>query len=171
MTFDILQPVLDWTHAHPDWTELAVFGVAFGESLVVIGLLFPGIFLFVLRRCVGGAGRAGSMDDAGPARPWARHWATASASGSVATIISACARCGRCAAIPNCSTGALRNFNKHGGKSVLLGRFIGPLRPFIPAVAGMLDMPRMAVCRHQYHRSVGVGAALYSARRSVRCVA
>jgi len=45
MTFDILQPVLDWTHAHPDWTELAVFGVAFGESLVVIGLLFPGIFL------------------------------------------------------------------------------------------------------------------------------
>ena len=32
-------------------------------------------------------------------------------------------------------------FHKHGGKSVLLARFVGPVRPLIPAVAGMLDMP------------------------------
>ncbi|MCK5639152.1 MAG: VTT domain-containing protein, partial [Gammaproteobacteria bacterium] len=32
-------------------------------------------------------------------------------------------------------------FYHHGGKSVLLGRFIGPIRPVIPVVAGMLDMP------------------------------
>lgn len=31
-------------------------------------------------------------------------------------------------------------FNRHGGKSVLLGRFVGPMRPVIPIVAGMLDM-------------------------------
>lgn len=31
-------------------------------------------------------------------------------------------------------------FYKHGGKSVLFGRFIGPMRPVIPIVAGMLGM-------------------------------
>jgi membrane-associated phospholipid phosphatase len=32
-------------------------------------------------------------------------------------------------------------FHKHGGKSIILARFVGPVRPLIPAVAGMLDMP------------------------------
>lgn len=31
-------------------------------------------------------------------------------------------------------------FKRHGGKSVFLGRFIGPLRPIIPFVAGMFSM-------------------------------
>jgi undecaprenyl-diphosphatase len=33
-----------------------------------------------------------------------------------------------------------RFFNRHGGKSILFGRFVGPVRPFIPVVAGMLGM-------------------------------
>jgi membrane protein DedA with SNARE-associated domain len=32
-------------------------------------------------------------------------------------------------------------FGRHGAKSVLIGRFIGPLRPVIPAVGGMMGMP------------------------------
>jgi len=32
-------------------------------------------------------------------------------------------------------------FHQHGGKSVLLGRFFGPVRAVVPAVAGMLGMP------------------------------
>mgnify|MGYP000429281504 FL=1 len=31
-------------------------------------------------------------------------------------------------------------FHRHGAKSVVAGRFIGPLRPVIPAVVGMLGM-------------------------------
>lgn len=31
-------------------------------------------------------------------------------------------------------------FHRHGGKSVLFGRFVGPVRPVIPVVAGMLGM-------------------------------
>ena len=31
-------------------------------------------------------------------------------------------------------------FNRHGGKSVLLGRFVGPVRPVIPVIAGMMGM-------------------------------
>ena len=40
--------------------------------------------------------------------------------------------------------GMLKNgedfFHRHGGKSVLFGRFVGPVRPVIPLVAGMLGM-------------------------------
>lgn len=32
-------------------------------------------------------------------------------------------------------------FHRYGGSSVLLGRFVGPLRPLIPLVAGSLQMP------------------------------
>lgn len=32
-------------------------------------------------------------------------------------------------------------FKQHGGKSIFLGRFIGPLRPIVPFVAGLLRMP------------------------------
>lgn len=33
-------------------------------------------------------------------------------------------------------------FARHGGKSIFFGRFIGPIRPFIPMVAGMMAMPQ-----------------------------
>lgn len=33
-------------------------------------------------------------------------------------------------------------FAKHGGKSVIMGRFIGPIRPIIPFVAGVSEMRR-----------------------------
>jgi len=31
-------------------------------------------------------------------------------------------------------------FHRHGGKSVLFGRIVSPIRPIIPVVAGMLDL-------------------------------
>jgi len=33
-----------------------------------------------------------------------------------------------------------RFFYRHGGKSILFGRFVGPVRPIVPLVAGMLGM-------------------------------
>jgi len=32
-------------------------------------------------------------------------------------------------------------FTRHGGKSILFGRFVGPVRAVIPTIAGMMDMP------------------------------
>lgn len=31
-------------------------------------------------------------------------------------------------------------FSKHGGKSILIGRFIGPIRPIVPLIAGSIHM-------------------------------
>jgi membrane protein DedA with SNARE-associated domain len=35
-----------------------------------------------------------------------------------------------------------RFFAKHGGKSVFIGRFFGPMRAVIPLAAGVMRMPR-----------------------------
>ena len=39
-------------------------------------------------------------------------------------------------------TSGTRFFARHGGKSVFIGRFFGPLRAVIPLAAGVLQMPR-----------------------------
>lgn len=31
-------------------------------------------------------------------------------------------------------------FSKHGGKSILIGRFVGPIRPIVPIIAGSIGM-------------------------------
>lgn len=33
-------------------------------------------------------------------------------------------------------------FDRHGGLSILIGRFVGPVRPLIPMIAGMMRMPQ-----------------------------
>lgn len=37
--------------------------------------------------------------------------------------------------------GAEKYFHRYGIASLLVGRFIGPLRPMLPMIAGMCDMP------------------------------
>ena len=41
---------------------------------------------------------------------------------------------------PNWISDGEHFFQRHGGKSIFIGRFIGPIRPFIPMVAGMMKM-------------------------------
>lgn len=46
-------------------------------------------------------------------------------------------------------------FTKHGGKSVIMGRFIGPIRPIIPFVAGVSDMKRMTFYLYNLLSAIG----------------
>lgn len=51
-------------------------------------------------------------------------------------------------------------FSRHGGKSILLGRFVGPIRPIVPLIAGSI---RMNVQRFLFWNILGAcaWAALY----------
>ena len=49
-------------------------------------------------------------------------------------------------------------FQRHGGKSVVLGRFVPALRPFIPLFAGILSMPA-----HRFYLANGLSALLWGA--------
>ena len=42
---------------------------------------------------------------------------------------------------PNLLVKGEQFFNRHGGKGIFFGRFVGPVRPILPVIAGMMSMP------------------------------
>jgi membrane protein DedA with SNARE-associated domain len=139
MTLATLQPLLDWIQNHPGLAGLLVFTVAAAESLAVIGILVPGI-VFMLG--------VGALIGLGVLEFWSTVlWATAGA--IVGDGVSYWL--GRhfdkqlrsiwpFTRHPELIPRGEQFFHKHGGKSVLFGRFIGPIRPVIPAIAGIMHM-------------------------------
>lgn len=133
--------LFEWLSEHPAIAALLVFVIALSESLAIVGLIIPGIFFMVV---FGALITTGYLD----------FGITVTAA-----VIGAIAGDGISYWLGRRYQQQFRNlwpfrnhprllergldfFNRHGGKSVLLGRFVGPLRPVIPAVAGMLAMPR-----------------------------
>lgn len=135
-----LQPLLDWLAAHPTWAGIAVFVIAGAESLAVIGLFLPGTLLLF---GVGALVAAGSLALT-PTLLWAIAGAVAGDGLSFwlgrhfhqrLRLLWPFNRS------PELMARGVDFFSRHGGMSVVMARFIGPLRPIVPAVAGMLDMP------------------------------
>jgi len=139
MDLATFQPFLHWLSAHPGWSGLAIFLIAFSESLLVVGLVFPGsIIMFGVGTLVA----AGALD------LWTTLvWAAAGAitGDGVSFWLGHHYKdhlrdMWPIRRYPTLMERGEQFFNKHGGKSVLFGRFVGPVRPVIPAVAGMLGM-------------------------------
>jgi len=134
-----LAPILDWISAHPHWAGLVVFCIAAAESLAVVGLFLPGaVLMFGIGALVG----SGAL----PVTP-VLLWAAAGAVvGDGVSFWLGWHFRERLLAIwpftayPSLVQRSTDFFHRHGGKGVLFGRFIGPIRPVIPAVAGMLGM-------------------------------
>ncbi|MBT8059757.1 MAG: VTT domain-containing protein [Gammaproteobacteria bacterium] len=133
------QELLNWLNAHPGWGFAIVFLVAFFESLVLIGILLPGIvILFGVGALIG----LGIVE-------MTPIWIAASAGAILGDGLSyALGHRFRghlldiwpFSRYPRLMERGTRFFHAHGAKSVVAGRFIGPLRPIIPAVAGMMGM-------------------------------
>ncbi|HKJ09450.1 MAG TPA: VTT domain-containing protein [Gammaproteobacteria bacterium] len=134
-----LQPFLDWLALHPTWAGMAVFVIAASESLAVVGLFVPGALLLF---GIGALVAAGSLELV-PTLAWATAGAVAGDGLSFwlgrhfhqrLRLLWPFSRS------PELMARAVDFFDRHGGKSVVMARFVGPLRPIIPAVAGMMDM-------------------------------
>ena len=125
---------------HPYLAGLVVGLVAFGESLAFVGLLVPGAFVMF---------GAGALIANGSLAFWpialsavagailgdgASYWLGFRYREHVRDLWPF-------AKHPGLLERGERFFFKHGGKSIVLGRFVGPVRPVIPVVAGMLGMP------------------------------
>jgi membrane protein DedA with SNARE-associated domain len=133
------QELLGWLNAHPGWGVAIVFLVAFFESLALIGLLLPGIMiLFGVGTLIG----LGLLD-------LIPIWIAASSGALLGDSVSYLLgyRFGGhlmdfwpFSRYPGLMERGTRFFHAHGAKSLVAGRFIGPLRPIIPAVAGMMGM-------------------------------
>ena len=138
---DVAQPLLDFIKAHSDWAALVMFVTAFGESFAFISLLFPGTTVLIA---------AGTLLSAGTL-PYTSiligailgavfgdsvsYWLGRSFGGSIARVWPFTRH-------PDLLSRGILFFERHGGKSVFIGRFFGPIRAVIPLAAGIMLMPR-----------------------------
>lgn len=133
------QDLLNWLSANPGWAGFWVFVMSFVESLAFVGILVPGIIiLFGLGALIS----LGAMD-------MATIWIWGSL-GALIGDVSSYAIGHRYRShlpemwpfthFPKMLARGRDYFHIHGPKSVVIGRFIGPLRPVIPVTAGMLGL-------------------------------
>jgi membrane protein DedA with SNARE-associated domain/membrane-associated phospholipid phosphatase len=124
---------------HPGVAYAAVFLVSFSESLVLVGLIVPGAVIMFGVGAIVAAGilglkpvlalaAAGAVAGDGISYWLGRHYQ------ETLRNVWPFRR------YPEMLKKGEGFFYRHGGKSVLFGRFVGPLRPVIPVVAGMLGM-------------------------------
>jgi membrane protein DedA with SNARE-associated domain len=138
---DVAQPLLDFIKAHSDWAALVMFVTAFGESFAFLSLLFPGTTVLVA---------AGTLLSAGTL-PYASiligaifgavfgdsvsYWLGRNFGGGIARVWPFSRH-------PELLSRGILFFERHGGKSVFIGRFFGPVRAVVPLAAGIMQMPR-----------------------------
>ena len=139
METDWTQDLLNWLSANPGWAGFWVFFMSFVESLAFVGILIPGIIiLFGLGALIS----LGALD-------MLPIWLWGSLGAFVGDLVSyALGRRYRShlpeiwpfSKFPRMLERGRDYFSVHGPKSVVVGRFIGPLRPVIPVTAGMLGL-------------------------------
>ena len=139
---DYLEPLTAWLHLHPQWALFIAFFIAFIESLAVIGSIIPGTVVMTVVGILAGSGVM-RID----------LTLTVAALGAILgdtvsyalgyTLSDRITQIWPFSRYPKWLAYGESYFDRHGGKSVLLGRFIGPLRSIIPVIAGMLKMKQV----------------------------
>ena len=132
--------LLEWIGDHRQWLGLCIFMIAMLESLAIAGLLVPGVVLLVAVTAMAGGW--------GMPLITAMTWAFAGAvAGDMASFVLGrvfhqdIRRLGLFRRHPQWIARGEMFFRRYGVLSIFLGRFVGPVRPIVPMVAGMLDMP------------------------------
>jgi membrane protein DedA with SNARE-associated domain len=138
---DLTQSLLDFIKAHQDWAIAVMFITAFGESFAFLSLLFPGTTLLIAAGTLMQTGSLPYMPVLVGAVVGAvlgdsvSYWLGRRFGGGIARMWPFSRN-------PDLLPSGIRFFQKHGGKSVFIGRFFGPVRAVIPLAAGVLQMPR-----------------------------
>ncbi|WP_434111484.1 VTT domain-containing protein [Paraburkholderia caffeinilytica] len=124
---------------HSAWTLTVIFLAAFLEAIAVIGTFIPGSTAMFLAGALAGTGSL--------SLGWVFLWAIAGAvAGDGISFWIGRRYKARIVQLwpfrthPQILDAGHRFFQKHGAKSVVFARFIGPVRAIVPVVAGMLDM-------------------------------
>lgn len=129
-----------WIEHHPHVAGLGVALLCFAESLALVGFLLPGAALMFGVGALVGSG----VLELWPTLAWSALGAIA---GDGVSFWLGKSNHQRIRVMwpfkryPDLIARSTDFFHRHGAKSIVFARFIGPLRPIVPVVAGMLDMP------------------------------
>jgi membrane protein DedA with SNARE-associated domain/membrane-associated phospholipid phosphatase len=135
-----LDSITSWLAANPSWLSVAIFLIAFTECLAIAGIIVPGTVVLFAVAALAGSGIlplgevlllgfvGGLLGDAVSYFVGRRFHQNIRNLPGLRTH-------------PEWIGSAETYFHRYGIASLLVGRFIGPLRPMLPMVAGMFDMP------------------------------
>jgi membrane protein DedA with SNARE-associated domain len=136
---ELLAPLLAWVNDHPGWALVLVFAVSLLDAIFIVGALVPAapvlfgagalvalgsleLWPAVLAAALGGLGGDGVSYWLG------RHYREDLFQHRLLRRY------------PEAVANGQRFFERHGGKGVMLARFLGPMRAITPAVAGAAGM-------------------------------
>ncbi len=130
----------DWLATHPWVAGLIVFLIAFGDALILVGIVIPAMpLLFAVGALVG----TGHIDGT-----YAVVCAAAGAFIGDGLSFWVGHRYGPAlrqrwpfARYPEWIERSEVLFRRHNAKAIFTARFVGAIRPFVPAIAGMLKVP------------------------------
>ncbi|PID44633.1 MAG: phosphoesterase [Proteobacteria bacterium] len=136
---EYLPSIQAWLESNPGWLGAAIFIIALMESFAIAGIIVPGVALLFVAATLAGTGALslqgaltlaflGAVIGDGASYLIGHHFKQQ---------IRSVWPFNR---YPKVLAAGEAFFNRHGGKSIVLGRFIGPVRPVIPLIAGTLDM-------------------------------
>lgn len=135
-----LDSLLAWISAHPVAAGALIFAIAFCDAVIVLGAIVPALpLLFGLGVLIGLGEISG---------PYAVACAAVGAFAGDATSYWVGHRWGPTLRghwpfrkYPQLLDRAETMFRRNALKSILIARYVGPIRPFVPAIAGMSKMP------------------------------
>ncbi|HSQ07767.1 MAG TPA: VTT domain-containing protein, partial [Chromatiaceae bacterium] len=135
----LLAQAIDWVKDNPNWSLVWVFVISISESLAVVGLFVPGVLMM---------GTMGALIAAGAIGFW--PVVIAAVLGAIVGdglsfwlghyFKDGIRRIWPFSRYPETLNFGVRFFEKYGALSIIFGRFVGPVRPVIPVVAGMMGM-------------------------------
>lgn len=134
-----IHPLTNWLQANPTWALFFTFIVALAESLAIVGSIIPGSVTMTAIGILAGSGIL-RID----------LTLIASSLGAICgdslSYLLGYFYSDRLTEMwpfkkyPSWLIYGKDFFERHGGKSVLIGRFVGPLRSIIPVIAGIMHM-------------------------------
>ena len=140
MTSAWLASATAWISAHPLAAGALIFIVAFCDAVIVLGIVVPALpLLFAVGTLIGlghvngpyavASAALGAFTGDGMSYWIGRRWGP-----QLRTR-------GPFARWPQWLERGEAMFKRHGTKSIFTARFVGAVRPFVPAIAGMLHVP------------------------------
>ena len=155
---DWLAAAQAWLGAHPQWLGASILIVACIECLAVAGLLVPGTVVLFALGMMAGSG-ALSLGHTLLLAYIGGLLGDALSYGLGRRFHQEIRRLPVLRDNPQWLAAAEGFFHRHGVMSLLVGRYIGPLRPTLPLVAGMLDMPLLRFAAVSMVAAVGWSVA------------
>lgn len=136
---DYINSLTSWFYLHPHWAGIVTFFISLSESLAVIGWIVPGSVMMTAIGALIGSGVLPAWETI----VWAILGAVAGDSASYwlgQHYHEQLKRFWPFRTHPQWLERGEAFCLKHGGKSIFIARFVGPVRPIVPVVAGMLNM-------------------------------